>query len=216
MDNDTGPDSANAKNRHQCTFCTKTFTFPNKLQVHVRTHTGEKPYRCDVCSRSFARSDSLAGHKRIHTGEKPYHCEQCNYSSCTSSELVVHKRIHTGEKPYHCDFCDRYFTQSSHLKTHKRTHCASPLPNPSTDSAPHVPQAAQAPPSTPFSEQQLLLRTIERLEHLKRNERAVKHVPGRQALGPMQRAPPPVIPRLPPELSKLAQRLQWFTNKPCM
>ncbi|XP_053317088.1 zinc finger protein 835-like isoform X2 [Spea bombifrons] len=105
-----------------CSVCGKTFCNNSSFQVHMRTHTGERPYKCTDCEKSFIRSSHLKIHLRTHTGERPYKCPECDKCFRDNSSFARHQRIHTGEKPYQCATCGKYFRKKSNLKDHQRTH----------------------------------------------------------------------------------------------
>ncbi|GLV37090.1 Metal response element-binding Transcription Factor-1 [Carabus blaptoides fortunei] len=84
--------------------CNKSYSTMHHLRVHMRNHTGTRPYKCKVdgCEKAFATGYSLKAHSRTHTGEKPYGCRTCFKSFKASGDLQKHIRIHTGEKPFMC------------------------------------------------------------------------------------------------------------------
>ncbi|KAF8312529.1 hypothetical protein DL93DRAFT_1311623 [Clavulina sp. PMI_390] len=55
-------DNAQSQLRYPCPVCGNTFTRPQHVVRHLRSHTGERPYKCKECGDAFARSDLLSRH----------------------------------------------------------------------------------------------------------------------------------------------------------
>lgn len=80
-----------------CPICGKTLASGASLTLHMRVHTGERPFKCGSCDKTFSRSDK----KRHH-------------------ELAFHSESHM--RNFGCDYCGKRFVSGAILRIHLRIH----------------------------------------------------------------------------------------------
>ncbi|XP_010892470.2 uncharacterized protein si:dkeyp-84f3.9 isoform X2 [Esox lucius] len=122
----------------KCHICGKVFPFLSGLQVHIRMHTGEKPYNCKVCGKAFSNLSSIRIHEVTHWSIKPYSCTRCGktftqFSSAKKHPCkVLRDNIYrqSQKKPlisFTCHICEERFVQRRQYKTHLKTHAGAKL-----------------------------------------------------------------------------------------
>ncbi|KAK9696507.1 Zinc finger, C2H2 type [Popillia japonica] len=67
---------------NQCVICHRVLSCKSALQMHYRTHTGERPFKCKICGRAFTTKGNLKTHMGVHRAKPP---------------MRQHIRLHTGE-----------------------------------------------------------------------------------------------------------------------
>lgn len=99
-----------------CSICGE---FVVNLSAHQKQHT-VSDWTCSVCRKSFSSKGYLVVHMRIHTGYRPYKCSDsaCDQRFVSTSDRNKHSTIHLKEKPFQCTVCHKGFRRKVELRIH--------------------------------------------------------------------------------------------------
>lgn len=100
-----------------CAICGE---FVLNLSAHRKLHmlSVVSEWICSVCKKSFSSKGYLNVHMRIHTGQRPYKCTECDQRFISTSDRNKHSAIHSTEKPYQCTLCKKGFCRKVEVRTH--------------------------------------------------------------------------------------------------
>uniref|UniRef100_A0A914QXB2 C2H2-type domain-containing protein n=1 Tax=Panagrolaimus davidi TaxID=227884 RepID=A0A914QXB2_9BILA len=100
---------------NQCLLCRRVLSCKSALQMHYRTHTGDRPFKCKICQRAFTTKGNLKTHMGVHRSKH-------------SMRTVVNNSLQQ------CPICSKRFISSVQLNQHiSSTHTH---PSPSSHSIP--------------------------------------------------------------------------------
>lgn len=104
-----------------CQVCGKKTSTLNHLKSHSKVHEADRKIRECHCGAKFRTDIGYRLHMRIHSGLKPFKCEECEESFISASRRSDHmKRRHRSVKdmPHGCEHCSARFVRPWELKRH--------------------------------------------------------------------------------------------------
>ncbi|XP_066570069.1 zinc finger protein ZFPM1 isoform X2 [Amia ocellicauda] len=79
-------------NERVCPFphCSKSCPSASSLEIHMRTHSGERPFVCLICLSAFTTKANCERHLKVHTDTLNGICHGCGFISTTRDILYSH------------------------------------------------------------------------------------------------------------------------------
>ena len=93
-------DKVYRRTRHQCHICNKVLASSAHFKIHLRVHTGERPYKCKICPKSYPYTQQLLDHLVQDHGDRPFACDRCEKKFYFRNTLIDHLKMdHLDENP---------------------------------------------------------------------------------------------------------------------
>ncbi|XP_063159311.1 zinc finger protein 501-like [Candoia aspera] len=114
-------------NPPKCPECSKSFLSNVAMTIHIRTHTGERPFKCHLCPKGFPSRGDLKRHIRTHLHRKdpPSQGTPPKSRKCLTAKLQLLHQLGAspGPKgPHGCAQCGKSFSKRQDLRKHQGTH----------------------------------------------------------------------------------------------
>lgn len=94
------------RQRFECHICKYSYTKLSfkGLGMHMRKHTGVKPFQCQYCQKFYPRVEALAHHIQRHRDLFKFKCAQCHRRCFNADELKKHEEK-CRKRRYECHLC---------------------------------------------------------------------------------------------------------------
>ena len=108
--------------------CSHSYSNKSRLEVHIRTHTGIKPFQCNLCNKFFNEKGNLKTHINFHKNIRTFQCKICNKKYKTNGHLKDHIQIqHLKIKKFKCEKCGCLFGRKSSLNSHMKIYTGNKM-----------------------------------------------------------------------------------------
>ncbi|GJQ69252.1 hypothetical protein Trydic_g6396 [Trypoxylus dichotomus] len=117
------PNKERVSENVECPIC-KGVYLRSYLEVHIRNHSGHKPFNCLICNKGFTTKWNLKLHKWTHASRtaKPFKCDLCKGAFIRESDYTAHMNAHKSVKPYTCNYCGAQFIRKYNCQRHVKEH----------------------------------------------------------------------------------------------
>ncbi|CAG0887428.1 unnamed protein product [Cyprideis torosa] len=120
----------------KCLICDKEYSTKSSFRKHQESaHEGGGRFVCATCGKNFVTNQRLRVHERTHSAQKPHVCETCGAGFANPLTLKSHvAREHEGgyendpelSRPVSCEVCGKvmpFYRIYHHRKNHKKYPC---------------------------------------------------------------------------------------------
>lgn len=107
---------------YACNLCGKKLFYKRTLLLHMRMHSGLKPYKCEYCNKAYTSKHSLNVHLISEMNLRKYVCSYCGKRYNFNSDLIVHVKQRHETRQFSCHVCGKEFGLLKYLKDHSTIH----------------------------------------------------------------------------------------------